>query len=90
MQSNHLMIALLATLVAAQDLSGLPACSAQCFTTALPKSKCADTTDFHCLCASKAFIDDVKKCAVKACKTKEQDITLDWARNECHDAGVGI
>ena len=83
-------LALFATAVMAQDLSGAPACSRSCFLDSFPVSGCSDQTDFACICASSDYIDTVTFCVLGACSADDVVKTLTWAQDTCAAAGVPI
>ncbi|KAH8903911.1 hypothetical protein BR93DRAFT_884176 [Coniochaeta sp. PMI_546] len=90
MQFKITIIAMLASLCAAQDLSGLPACSQPCFINAFPDSGCSDPTDYACLCASSTFNNEVTLCTLGACGAADQIATITWAQATCEAAGVPL
>lgn len=51
MQFTAAVLAVFATMAAAQDTSLIPACARPCFEDSLGLSGCAGETDFTCLCA---------------------------------------
>ncbi|KAM4062255.1 CFEM domain-containing protein [Hirsutella rhossiliensis] len=67
-----------AVAVAAQDLSGLPACSAACFQRNFGNSGCADRNDFACLCqygAKTSFTRSIMACVLRACEGDDMYVT---------------
>ncbi|KAK1999633.1 CFEM domain-containing protein [Colletotrichum falcatum] len=90
MQFKIAVVALFASLVAAQDLSTLPDCSRPCFVDNLPLSGCASQTDFACVCASTAYNNAVTSCVLGACESADVLATVDWANKTCTAAGVPI
>jgi hypothetical protein len=63
-------LALAATSVLSQDLSGLPTCAATCFTNNFANSACA-STDVACLCGDSTFFGDVEICVLTDCDTAD-------------------
>lgn len=63
-------LAVAATTVFAQDLTGLPTCAQACFTDNFANSACADT-DIACLCADSVFFGDVEICVLTDCSTDD-------------------
>ncbi|ORY67205.1 CFEM domain-containing protein [Pseudomassariella vexata] len=90
MHSTITLITLLATFVAAQDVSELPTCAQACFTDNVDTSACADTTDFACLCGDSAYNQAVLTCVIGACESADQLATLTWATDTCEALGVSL
>lgn len=63
-------LALAATSVLSQDLTGLPACAATCFTDNFANSACA-STDVACLCGDSTFFSDVEICVLTTCDSAD-------------------
>lgn len=60
-------------LVAAQDLSGLPACAYNCALQGIGGTGCS-VTDSACICAAQSFLSDVQSCISAPGACSEADI----------------
>ncbi|KAL4741701.1 hypothetical protein BDV11DRAFT_182201 [Aspergillus similis] len=86
---SHLLALILAVClgsVIAQSLPGLPDCAQGCANGAIP-SKCSPV-DVECICATRAFIDDMACCVGKSCNADDQKTALDFANGICGGAGI--
>ncbi|KAH8887054.1 hypothetical protein GQ53DRAFT_827607 [Thozetella sp. PMI_491] len=90
MQFKTVIIAALASVAAAQDLSELPTCAQPCFTDNFDLSGCDSTDDYACLCASSDYNNAVTLCVVDACDSDDQIAAITWATATCDAVGVPI
>jgi CFEM domain len=63
-------LALAATSVLSQNLTGLPTCAATCFTDNFANSAC-NSTNVACLCADSTFFTDVEICVLTTCDSAD-------------------
>ncbi|KAJ5645186.1 GPI-anchored CFEM domain protein B [Penicillium longicatenatum] len=90
MQFSHALIALVAAGLANAQLPDVPACSLNCFVSALTSDGCSTLTDFACHCAKTQLISDITPCVEKACKIADQASVSNIVVSQCSAAGVPI
>ncbi|KAJ6010883.1 GPI-anchored CFEM domain protein B [Penicillium sp. IBT 35674x] len=90
MQFSHALIALVAAGLANAQLPDVPACSLNCFVSALTSDGCSGLTDFACHCAKPQLISDITPCVEKACKVADQASVSNVVVAQCSSAGVPI
>ncbi|RDA85378.1 hypothetical protein CP532_6402 [Ophiocordyceps camponoti-leonardi (nom. inval.)] len=89
---SSLIFALVAGLVAAQDMSGLPACAKDCVSKNMSGSGVGGcpSTDIGCICKNKDFLNNIACCLDKACQPDDQKKTIAFAKQLCSAAGAQV
>ncbi|KAF4581032.1 cell wall protein [Ophiocordyceps camponoti-floridani] len=89
---SALLVTLAASLAAAQDLGGMPACAKDCVSKYMGGSSVAgcQAADIACVCKNKDFLNNIACCLSKACKPEDQDKTISFAKQLCNAAGVQV
>lgn len=80
---------LLAPLVAAQDLSGLPSCALTPAISALGSTGCA-LTDVACICKDSSFLMSLETTVEAACDAADLATALQFAKTLCLTADVTL
>ncbi|KAJ5894377.1 hypothetical protein N7495_006068 [Penicillium taxi] len=84
-----IIFAALASIVAAQGMSGLPECAWEqqkaCVTHSIPTT-CG--MDVACICKSGSFLSSIACCIAEKCSEDDQDTTLSAANSICAGGGV--
>ncbi|PHH72076.1 hypothetical protein CDD80_4802 [Ophiocordyceps camponoti-rufipedis] len=89
---SALLVTLAASLAAAQDLAGMPACAKDCVSKYMGGSSVAgcQPADIACVCKNKDFLNNIACCLSQACKPEDQDKTISFAKQLCNAAGVQV
>lgn len=90
MKFSATLIALVAAGVANAQLPDVPACSLNCFVSALTTDGCSSLTDFACHCSKPQLVSDITPCVKKACKVPDQISVSNAVVAQCSSAGVPI
>ncbi|KAL8404703.1 hypothetical protein RB594_009533 [Gaeumannomyces avenae] len=89
MQFKTVLVALVAAVASAQDISKIPICAISCFLNT-SGTGCSSVFDFKCLCGNGPYFTRVQGCAITACSTADQTKTLSWAKDTCSSVGVPL
>ncbi|KND95257.1 hypothetical protein TOPH_00041 [Tolypocladium ophioglossoides CBS 100239] len=90
---SALVIALAASLVAAQDtLNGIPDCAKDCVAKYVTGSGVAGcmAADIGCVCRNKDFLNSIACCLASVCSQADQDKTVQFATQLCSASGVQV
>ncbi|RDA96088.1 hypothetical protein CP533_5775 [Ophiocordyceps camponoti-saundersi (nom. inval.)] len=89
---SSLLFTLVAGLVAAQDMNGIPSCAKDCVNKSMTGSGVAGCglADVSCICKNKEFLNSIACCVAKACKPDDQNKTIAVAKQLCSAAGVQV
>ncbi|KAJ5983021.1 hypothetical protein N7481_005120 [Penicillium waksmanii] len=90
MQFSHALIALVAASLANAQLPDVPACSLNCFVTALTTDGCSALTDFACHCQKTSLVSSITPCVQKACPVSDQISVSNAVVAQCKSAGHPI
>ncbi|OGE55274.1 hypothetical protein PENARI_c004G07152 [Penicillium arizonense] len=90
MQFSHALIALVAATLANAQLPNVPACSLNCFVTALTTDGCSELTDFACHCQKTSLVSTITPCVQKACQVSDQISVSNAVVEQCSSAGHPI
>ncbi|KAJ5990203.1 hypothetical protein N7499_010730 [Penicillium canescens] len=90
MQFSHALIALVAATLANAQLPNVPACSLNCFVTALTTDGCSELTDFACHCQKTSLVGTITPCVQKACEVSDQISVSNAVVEQCSSAGHPI
>ncbi|KAF7717552.1 Uncharacterized protein PECH_006591 [Penicillium ucsense] len=90
MKFSATLIALVAAGVAHAQLPNVPACSLNCFVTALTTDGCSSLTDFACHCSKPQLVSTITPCVQKACKVPDQISVSNAVVAQCSSAGHPI
>lgn len=89
MQFKTVLVALVAAVASAQDISKIPICAISCFLNT-SGTGCSSVFDFKCLCGNAPYIARVTTCGQTACGADDQAKTLAWAKDTCASVGVPL
>ncbi|EJT75673.1 hypothetical protein GGTG_05605 [Gaeumannomyces tritici R3-111a-1] len=90
MQFKTVLVALVAAVASAQDISKIPICAISCFLNNTSGTGCSSVFDFKCLCGNAPYFGRVQACATTACSAADQAKTLAWAKGTCSSVGVPL
>ncbi|OQD76706.1 hypothetical protein PENDEC_c004G00793 [Penicillium decumbens] len=90
MQFSTALIALVAAGLANAQLPNVPACSLNCFVSALTSDGCSTLTDFACHCQKPALVSTITPCVQKACPVADQISVSSVVVAQCSSAGHPI
>ncbi|POR36532.1 Uncharacterized protein TPAR_03248, partial [Tolypocladium paradoxum] len=89
---SALVMALAASLVAAQSLDGIPDCAKDCVTKFVTGTSIAGckVADIACICGNKDFLNNIACCLAGVCSQSDQDKTVQYATQLCNASGVQV
>jgi hypothetical protein len=93
MKSFAIALGALATVVAAQEISGLPECGRFCATDMLNGQAAGigcESNDLQCLCQSADFMYGLRDCSAATCGPDDARKIIEYGVQICRDAGVEI
>ncbi|GIK05663.1 hypothetical protein Aspvir_009776 [Aspergillus viridinutans] len=90
MHFSRASIALLAAGLVSAQLPNVPACSLNCFVSALSADGCSSLTDFACHCQKPDLVPSITPCVQSACNIADQSSVSSAVVSQCSAAGHPI